>query len=230
MRLFLLAIIAASMVLPALAYAQEPDYNVIKSQRSESFVFPYTASNRDFDNALVYTYDVPKAPSWILSIRNNMSYVAGENAKTVVRIQEPAPSEKYVELVMYGGESRKYWIAVNTAETGYARMYSQPVNGWSTEGPITVTHNENSGLTVSDGKRIVLDRLDVEGFSVGSIMVYGKDEAGSLANTYAGDISFEIAFGSFSESPVFFVPAAVTVGVGGLIGALLIFKKRKPSG
>ena len=43
MRLFLLAIIAASVVLPALAYAQEPDYNVIKSQRSESFVFPYTA-------------------------------------------------------------------------------------------------------------------------------------------------------------------------------------------
>lgn len=231
MRLFLLlAMIAASMLLPAIANAQEPDYHVIKAQRSESFVFSYTASNQDFDNALVYKYDVPKSPSWILSIRNNMSYVAGENAKTVVRIQEPAPSEKYIELVMYGGESRKYWVAVNTPDTGYARMYSQPVNGWSTEEPIQVTHNENSGLIVTDGKRIILDRLDVDGFSVGSIMVYGKDEAGDLANTYAGNISFEILFGSFSESPVFFVPAAVTVGVGALIGALLIFKKRKPSG
>ena len=159
-----------------------------------------------------------------------MSYVSGENAKTVVRIQEPAPSEKYIELVMYGGESRKYWVAVNTPETGYARMYSKTEDGWFTDEPISVIHNDNSGLTVSDGRRIVLDRLDLDGFSVGSIMVYGKDEAGDLANTYAGNISFEILFGAFNESPVFFVPAAVTAGVGALIAGLLIFKKRKSSG
>lgn len=229
MRLFFLVLIVASMLLPAMAYAQEQDYQVIKSQRSESFVFPYSASNTDFDNAMVYTYDVPKGPSWILSIRNDMSYVAGDSAKTVVRIQEPAPSEKYIEIVMYGGEARKYWVAVNTPETGYARMYSDPESGWYTDNPISITHNENSGLTVTDGKRVVVDRLDIDNFIVGSIMVYGKDDAGSLANTYAGDITFEILFGSFSESPIFFVPAAVTVGVGALIGGLLIFKKRKPS-
>jgi hypothetical protein len=220
------ALLAALVLLPALAYAQE-DYQVVKAQRSESFVFPFSASNQDFDNPLVYTYDEPKSPSWILSVHNNLSYVGGEHAKTVVRIQEPAPSEKYIELVMYGGESRKYWVAVNTPETGYARMYSKTQDGWFTEEPITVIHNHNSGLTVSDGRRITLDRLDLDGFSVGSIMVYGKDDARDLANAYAGDISFEILFGAFNESPIFLVPAVVTGGVGALIAGLLILKKRK---
>lgn len=226
MRQLLAAIAAFLLFSPALAFAQ--DYDVIKSDKSESFVFPYTASNQDDDSPLVYTFDEPKQPSWILFIRNNMSYVPGNDSKTVIRMQEPAPSEKYIELVMYGGESKRYWVAVNTPEAGYARMYDNREGGWTTEGPITVTHGENSGLTVTNGKRIVLDRLNLDGFAVGSIAVYGSDSETPVASAYAGDIGFEILFGSFSESPVYYVPLGVTLGVGGLIAALLFFKKRKP--
>jgi len=49
------------------------------------------------------------------------------------------------------------------------------------------------------------------------------------ANANAGDISFEILFGSFAQSPLYLVPAGVMAGVGGLVIGLLMFKKRKPA-
>jgi len=226
MRQLLAAIAALLLFSPVLAFAQ--GYDVIKSERSESFRLPYTASNQDDDSPFVYTFDESKQPSWILLIQNNMSYVPSNDSKTVIRIQEPAPSEKYIEIVTFGGDSKRYWVAVNTPEAGYGRMYDNRENGWTTEGPITVTHGENSGLTVTNGKRIVLDRLNLDGFAVSSIAVYGSDGETPVASAYAGDIGFEILFGSFSESPVYYVPIGVTLGVGGLIAALLIFKKRKP--
>jgi hypothetical protein len=227
MRL-LLAVIAASMLfLPALAFAQEQDYHVIKSDKSESFVLPYTASNQDEDSPLIYTFEEPKQPSWILTIWNNMSYVPSDDSKTIIRIQEPAPSEKYIELAIFGGESKRYWVAVNTPDAGYARIYDQD-GGWTTEGPISVTHAENGGLTVTNGKRTVVDRLNLDGFAVGSIAVYGNDDEKTTANTYAGDVSFEILFGSFDQSSLYYVPLGVTLGVGGIVAGLLIFKKRKP--
>jgi hypothetical protein len=228
MRLLLatVAVLIISAMIPAFG---QQEYQIVKSDSSESFALPYTAGNRDIDDPLVYTYDVPKGPSWIMTINNSMSYVARDEAKTIVKIQEPAPSEKYIEIAMYGGESRRYWVAVNTPEVGYARMYDNNENGWLTDGPISVTYGENTGLTVTNGKRIVVDRLDLNGFSVGSIAVYGKDEQVSLANVYAGDMTFEILFGSFKESPLYILPAVVMIGVGSLVAGLLVLKKRKPS-
>jgi hypothetical protein len=220
------AVLIISAMIPAFG---QQEYQIVKSDSSESFAFPYTAGNRDIDDPLVYTYDVPKGPSWIMTINNSMSYVARDEAKTIVKIQEPAPSEKYIEIAMYGGESRRYWVAVNTPEVGYARMYDNNENGWLTDGPISITYGENTGLTVTNGKRIVVDRLNLDGFSVGSIAVYGKDEPVSLANVYAGDITFEILFGSFKESPLYILPAVVMIGVGSLVAGLLVLKKRKPS-
>jgi hypothetical protein len=225
---FQLALIAALMLfLPALALAQEQDCQINKAEKTESFVLPYTASNQDKDNPIVCTFDEPKQPSWILLIQNNMSYVPSDDSKTIIKIQEPVPSEKYVELAIFGGESKRYWVAVNTPEAGYARMYDQN-NGWTTKGPISVTHSDNGGLTVTNGERTVVDRLNLRGFAVGSVAVYGNDDEKTTANTYAGDIAFEILFGSFEQSSLYYVPFAITLGVGGLIIGLLIFKKRKP--
>ncbi len=227
MRLMLVLIVSSMLFLPSFVLAQSQDYHVIKSDRSESFVLPYTASNRDKDNPLVYTFDEPKQPSWILTIQNNLSYLPGNDSKTIIRIQEPAPSEKYIEIAMFGGNSTRYWVAVNTPDAGYARIYDQN-DGWTTENPVSVTHSENSGLSVSNGKRTVVDGLDLKGFAVGSIAVYGNDDEKMTANASAGDISFQILFGSFEQSPLYLVPAAIMAGVGGLVIGLLIFKKRKP--
>ncbi|MDQ4067793.1 MAG: hypothetical protein M3114_09435, partial [Thermoproteota archaeon] len=95
--------------------------------------------------------------------------------------------------------------------------------------PIFVTHTENSGLIVSNGQRIVVDGLDLDGFAAASIEVYGNDRNSTLANASAGDIAFDVLSGRFDQSPIYFVPIAVGVGIFGLIGGLLIIKKRKPS-
>jgi hypothetical protein len=236
MRLAPAAVAVASMLafLPLMAFAQnEQAFDVIKAKGSESFAFNYDAANHDSKNPLVYSFDEPKAPSWILSIHNNMSYVDREGARTVIKIREPAPSEKFIEIMMYGGrDSNKYLVSVNTPETGYQRMYDSDLGGWSTDQPISVGHDINQGLSVTDGKRIVIDRLDLQGFAVGSIAVYGNDggdNSTSLANTDSGNISFELFYGDFQESQLYYVPAAVMAGVGGLVIGLLIFKKRKPS-
>ncbi len=216
------------LFLPLAASAQQ-EYQLVKSDRVETFAFPYSAANRDYGNPLVYTYDEPKSPSWILTIQNSLSYVPGNDAKVITRIQEPAPSEKYIEIAMYGGEFKRFAVSANMPELGYQRLYANDRGGWSTENPIAVSHSENGGLTVTDGKRIVVDRFNLEGFAVGSIAVYGKDEPVSPANSNAGDIRYEILFGSFEESPLYIVPAAVMAGIGAVIVSLLIFKKRKPS-
>jgi hypothetical protein len=227
MRLLLAVIAASVLFLPTVALAQGQDCQITKFEKSESFVLPYTASNQDEANPLICTFDEPKNRSWILTIRNGLLYVPSDDSKTVIRLQEAAPSEKYIELMVNGGESKRYWVAVNTPESGYARLYDQN-NGWSTDEPISVTYVENSGLTVTNGKRIVVDRLDVEGFALSSIAVYGNDDSKTTANAYAGDLSFEILFGSFEESSLYYVPLGVMLGVGGLVIGLLIFKKRKP--
>ena len=223
-------VLAVSMLLlPALAFAQgQEDFQVVKTERSESFVLPYTAVNRNEQDPLIYTFDEPKQPNWIVTIQNNVSYVPREGARTIIKIQEPAQSEKFIELAIYGDQSMRYWVAVNTPEAGYARMYDSEM-GWSTEQPISLTYTENSGLTVTNGQRTVVDRLDVGGFAAASIEVYGNDRNSTLANAYAGDIAFEVLFGRIDQSPIYLVPAAVRAGIFGLIAGLLILKKRKRS-
>jgi hypothetical protein len=230
MRLSLLLITVLVLLSPVLALAQQ-QYQVFKSDKNEIFDLPYTASNHDKDNPLVYTFDSPKTANWILAITNNQTYVPSNDSKTIVRIQEPAASEKYIEIAMFGGESMTYWVAVNTPDQGYARLYLSPAGqpGWSNENPISISHDTAQGLTVTDGKRVVVDRLDLSGFAVGSIAVFGNDNNEKTSpNTTSGDINFEIQYGSFSQSPLFLVPAAVMAGVGGLVIGLLMFKKRKP--
>jgi hypothetical protein len=225
-----LLLVVSAFLLPALAFAQsQENFQVVKTPRSENFVIPYTASNRNEQDPLVYTFDQLKQSSWIISIQDNMSYIPREGVRTIIKIEEPAPSEKFIELGIYGDESKRYWVAVNTPETGYARMYDSE-NGWSPEQPLSVAYTENSGgLTVTNGQRIVVDRLDIGSFAAASILVYGNDKNSTLANAYAGDIAFQVLFGSFEQSPLYVVPIAIIAGIFGIVAALLIVKKRKPS-
>jgi hypothetical protein len=231
MRLAIVGIITVLLVLllPGLAFAQtQEDLQTVKTERSQVFTVPYNAANRNEVDPLVYTFDEALQPDWILSLQNNVSYIPRDGARTIIKIQEPAPSEKFIELALYGDQTMRYWVGVSTPEAGYARIYDSE-NGWSTQQPISVTHSENSGLIVTNGQRTVVDRLDLNGFAISSIEVYGNDGNSTLANAYAGDIAFQAFYGSFEESPLYFVPAAVGLGIGGLVIGILIFKKRKPS-
>jgi hypothetical protein len=204
-------------------------YQVIKTKNSEQFVFPYTASNDDRKHPLIYSYDNPKGLNWILTVQNNLSYAFRQDAKTIVKLQEPIPSEKFIEVAMFGDISKKFWVAVNTNESGYMKLYDESgSNGWSRDQPVIIAHGNNQGLTITNGKRIVVDKLSLDGFTLGSIVVYGKDDSDSPLNTYGGNLSFDLIYGNPAESPLYYLPVGMLIGVGGLVIGLVIFKKRKP--
>lgn len=204
-------------------------YQVIKTKNSEQFVFPYTASNDDRKHPLIYSYDNPKGLNWILTVQNNLSYAFRQDAKTIVKLQEPIPSEKFIEIAMFGDISKKFWVAVNTNESGYMKLYDESgSNGWSRDQPVIIAHGNNQGLTITNGKRIVVDKLSLDGFTLGSIVVYGKDDSDSPLNTFGGNLSFDLIYGNPAESPLYYLPVGMLIGVGGLVIGLVIFKKRKP--
>jgi hypothetical protein len=204
-------------------------YQVIKTKSSERFILPYTASNDDRKHPITYTYDEPKGLNWILTIQNNLSYAVRQDAKTIVKLQEPMPSEKFIEIAMFGDVSKKFWVAVNTNESGYVRLYDESgSNGWSREQPIVIAHGNNQGLTITNGKRIVVDKLSLNGFTLGSVVVYGKENSDSPLNTYEGNLSFDVIYGNPAESPLYYLPVGMLIGVGGLVIGLVVFKKRKP--
>lgn len=213
-----------------LAFAQG-NYNVVKTVRTERFTMPYTSANSGRTHPLVYTFAKPISESWIVNIQNNLSYAIRPDAKVIVKFQEPAPSDKFIEIAMYGeSASKRFWAAVNTAEAGYIRLYDKDgVDGWgrSPTDLIDIGYDSNQGLSIYSGTNVLVDRLSVNGFTLGSIAVYGKDDSQSPLNAYSGNLSFETLWGKPSDSPIYYLPLGALLVVGGVLVWLLIRKKRE---
>jgi hypothetical protein len=229
-------IIFIIMFVPVSSFAQKPQqsilqhqYQVVKTKNSERFVLPFTAANSDRKNPIVYAYEKPKITNWILTVQNNLSYAVRQDARAIVILKEPPPSEKFIEIAMFSDISNKFWAAINTHDAGYIRVYERNTDGWSREQPIIIAHANNQGLSITNGKRIIVDRLSVSGFNLGSIAVYGKDDPQSPINAYAGNISFDVAFGDLTNSPIYYLPLGMLLGVGGTVVAFLVVKKREKS-
>jgi hypothetical protein len=199
--------------------------NVTKSKSHESFVVPFSASNTERKNPVIHTFETSKDDSWILGIDNNLTYNNSSEAKTIIKLMENKPSEKFIELAMFE-QNEKFWVAVNTNESGYIRVHERDTDGWSRDEPLMVGHANNQGLTITNGKRIVIDRLSLDGFNLGSIAIYGKDDTDSPINTLDGYLSFDLIFGNPRDSPLYFLPIIMLVLVGGIVFYLLKMKKR----
>ena len=215
------------LILPIVSISgQSSIHDVIKTKNSERFVVDYDASNTYRRQQLVYDFSKPIPTNWQLTIQNNLTYSNSENAKTVIKIQEPAPSEKFIELAMFSDKTGKFWAAINTNESGYIRVYEREKDGWSRDQPIFVAHANNQGLTITNGKRIIIDKLSVNDFVVGSVSIYGKDELTDPDNSNNGTISFDIIFGNPAESPLYYVPLITMIAIGSIVLVLIIRKKR----
>jgi hypothetical protein len=217
----------ALIINPVQSFTQSQNASeIVSTKNSEGFTLPYSASNTDRKNPVVFSFAKPIPTNWQLLIQNNLTYSNYNNAKTIIKIQEPYPSEKFIELGMFGGDSARFWAAVNTKDSGYIRIYERDSNGWSRDQPIFVAHANNQGLTITNGKRIIIDRLSINDFVVGSISVYGKDRPEDPSNAIGGKISFSIIFGDPANSPLYYLPLAVSIIMGGIVVTLLVKKKR----
>ena len=201
-------------------------HDIVKTKNSERFIVDSEATNAFRRQPFVYYFSKSIPTNWQLTIQNNLLYSNSENAKTVVKIQEPFPSEKFIELAMFSEKTGKFWVAINTNETGYIRVYEGDKDGWSRDQPIFVAHANNQGLTITNGKRIIIDKLSVNDFIVGSISIYGKDNLNESNTSNGGTISFDILFGNPAESPLYYMPLIVMIGIGSIVLYLIITKKR----
>jgi hypothetical protein len=218
---------AAMLLFSSHAYAQSNQpYNVVKSKSNESFSLTYKSANADKNAPFVYKYDTPKGNDWIVGIENSLSYYSRNDTKTVVVLRDLSSANKFIEIQTYGGEARKYSVFVSTPDNGLTNPYLSEENGWFTDQPLGVAYASNDGLTVTDGKRTVIDRLPIGIFSIGQIEVYGKENPSGQDSANAGSMNISIIFGSAGNSPTYLVPALVTGGVGALVGVLLVKKKR----
>lgn len=208
------------------AFAQSGAFDIVKSRGNESFSIAYTSANADRKSPFTYSYNLPTGSNWILGIDNTLSYAAGNSAKTIIIVHDKNSDQKFVELQLFGGPDKKYSVWVGTEE-GRANAYLNEKDGWTTDQPLGVSYAAQNGLTVTDGKRIVIDRLDMGSFDLGSVEVYGRDEPADPASANAGNINISVIYGNPSDTPTYFVPAIVTGGVGAVISVLLILKKRK---
>ena len=218
----------ALIINPVQSFTQSQNASeIVSTKNSEGFTLSYSASNTDRKNPVVFSFAKPIPTNWQLLIQNNLTYSNYNNAKTIIKIQEPYPSEKFIELGMFGGDSARFWAAVNTKDSGYIRIYERDSNGWSRDQPIFVAHANNQGLTITNGKRIIIDRLSINDFVVGSISVYGKDRPEDPSNAIGGKISFSIIFGDPANSPLYYLPLGVSIIMAGIIVTLLVKKKRE---
>jgi len=194
-----------------------------------SFVFPYEAANVVRTHPLVYTFAKPISKEWILNIRNTLSYALRADAKVAIKLQEPVPSKKFIEFLLYGDTAfNRFSAALNTNETGYMTLFDKKgADGWSETQPVIIEYDNNQHLSVSVGPKVLLERLSLNDFTLHSVVLYGKDEEHSPLNAYAGQISFEALWGRSSFSPVFYLPIVMGGAIGSLLVALLVFKNKK---
>ncbi len=224
------SLIFSSILYPNLSFSQlnntSQKYQVLKNKSDEVFTLPHNVTNGERQKPTEYVFKNPKGQNWYLSIFNNLIYSNNPEAKTIVKINEPYPSKKFIELTMFGNGLKRFFVAIYTNESGYMRISDNGQDVWDPNNPVTLSFGDNQGLSITNGKRIVVDKLSLDGFNLASIDVYGKDQAGMPNSTIGGNIKFETLSGDPSKSPVYYMPLVVMMIVGASILGMLKFKKR----
>ncbi|MFZ1076457.1 MAG: hypothetical protein WAN47_03380, partial [Nitrosotalea sp.] len=76
------------------------------------------------------------------------------------------------------------------------------------------------------GQQVLVDNLDVAGFTVRDIAASGLDSASDPPAASSGSVSINIVSGDPAQNPIFYLPFIVVGVTGVLIGVLIKTKKR----
>ena len=221
LRMLILCLLIATPLLPA--YAQQSTMN--KSERYDTVEIPFSAFNVVRDNATVITLPHEHVTNWQLTIENKLTY-ANPNGTAIIRIYEDPKVQKFIEIGMGGPPDYKLWMAVNTPADGYFMIIEEKTDGWSPGEVVTVQHTSNGGLSATAGEDVLVDNLDVAGFTVRDIEVAGLDSASDPPSTSAGSVTVDIVSGDPAANPIFYIPFIIVGVTGAMIGILIKTKKR----
>jgi len=195
------------------------------SIRIETIEIPFDKFNAVSSDANIITLEHEHAINWQLTIENNLVY-ANPLGNAVMRLYDNLNKEKFVEIGMGSQPDFKFWVAVQTPDTGYAVIHSRIEDGWKPGKHVTAAYSDTTGFSVNNGERIVVSNLDVENFVIKEIAVYGMESSADPYATNSGSLLLNVVSGNPAANPLFYLPFILAGTIGVLVVILLKTKKR----
>ena len=218
---YLIAIILFSGLIISPAFAQELNPSLI----IENIEIPAQEFNLVLRDAPITTLDDVHAVSWQVTIDNNLLY-SNPNGNAVLRVYDQESDDEFIEVGMGSHPDNKFWVAVTTPEEGYVVVHRDLDRGWYPEAKSIISYTERAGMTVNNGARIVVTNLDIGKFAVDSYSVHGMESSTDPPAVNSGSMVIEILSGDPSKNVLALFPFYVAAGIGVIVGALFLTKKR----
>lgn len=190
----------------------------------ETIEIPFTDFNKISRDAIIVDLENDHAISWQLTIDNNLVY-ENPNGNGVFKFYDKN-SDKFVEIGMGAPPDEKFWVAVNTEREGYVVIQGDLERGWYPSTKIIISYTERGGLTVNNGARITVASLNIGSFVIDSYSVHGMEGSTDPPAVNSGSMIVEFLSGDPAENIMAFFPFYLAAGIGILIGALYLTKKR----
>lgn len=190
----------------------------------EIIEIPFYDFNKVSRDATIVDLENDHAISWQMTVDNNLVY-ANPNGNGVIKIYDKN-SDKFIEIGMGSPPNKKFWVAVNTIKEGYVVVQSNLERGWYPETKLIITYTERAGLTVNNGARISVSNLNIGSFVIDSYSVHGLEGSTDPPAVNSGSMMVEFLSGDPAQNIWAFFPFYLTAGLGILIGALYLTKKR----
>ncbi|HUU48266.1 MAG TPA: hypothetical protein VMW55_05740 [Nitrosopumilaceae archaeon] len=218
---YLIAIIFLTGFLITPAFAQETKNPSIIIDIIE---IPFNEFNKISRDAIIVDLENDHAISWQLTIDNNLVY-ENPNGNGVIKFYDKN-SDKFIEIGMGAPPDEKFWVAANTEKEGYVVVQSDTERGWYPATKIIISYTERGGLTVNNGARITVSNLNIGSFVIDSYSVHGMEGSTDPLAVNSGVMIVEFLSGDPSENVFAFFPFFLAAGIGILVGALFLTKKR----
>jgi len=181
--------------------------------------------NKVSRDATITKLDNTHSGSWQITIENKLLY-ANPNGSAIVRFYDANTPNKFIEVAMDSPSDRRLWIGIQLPDEGYIPITHVDKDGWSDDTKIILAYNDDQGVSISNGKRVVVTNLNLKGFSVNAYSVYGMEESTDPPAINSGKFTFDILSGDVSKNPFHYFPFYVSGAAAALVGILLLIKKR----
>ena len=218
--LFLIALFSGFFISPIFAQELTNPSLIIDTIEITSDEF-----NRILRDSPIVTLDNVHAISWQVTIDNNLFY-ANPNGNAVLRLYDKATHDEFIEVGMGSQPDHKFWVAVKTPKEGYVVVHKDLDRGWYPQAKSIISFTDRAGLTVNNGARIVVTNLDIGEFIIDSYSVYGMEGSTDPPAVSSGSVIIEILSGDPAKNAFALFPFYIAAGVGIIVGALFLTKKR----
>ncbi len=196
-----------------------------QTRNNERLVIPFNAANSSKSNPAQYEFKQEHIANWIINISNYLIYNPNnENANVIIRLINNYNTKEFLELGM-ASKDNMLWFAVSKEQTGYTTMYKN-INAWFQDKQIMLTYAQGDRLSVNNGQRIIVDRLNIGQFAIKSIEVFSSIDDPSMSSSVGGQLIIDIVSGNPLDNPIMSIPFIVTGAVAGIVLILLKTRRR----